>query len=322
LRIVFAGTPVFAEKALYALVNRAQSVVAVYTQPDRPAGRGMKLTPSPVKELALAHNLTVLQPVSLKSPEAQQALAKLQPDLMVVAAYGLILPQTVLDIPKHGCLNIHASLLPRWRGAAPIHRAILAGDRESGIAIMRMEAGLDTGPVLLERRTPIAENETTGSLHDRLAALGADAIVEVVTRLAAGERIAEIAQPNEGVTYASKITPAEAQIDWHQPAIEIERQIRAFNPAPGAWTTWRGEKLKVLAGSVVPSTLSLAALPSDDRVGTVLRCDSEFWVRCGAASVLALTEVQRAGGKRIAASAWLSGGVHPQINERLGDNVE
>lgn len=285
----------------------------------------MKLTPSPVKQLALAHALPVLQPQSLRTLQAQQALAELRPDLMVVAAYGLILPQAVLDTPTLGCLNIHASLLPRWRGAAPIHRAILAGDHESGVAIMRMEAGLDTGPVLLERRTPIHATETTGTLHDRLAALGAQAIVEIVERLAVGERIAEQAQPNDGVTYATKITPTEAQIDWRRSASDIARQIRAFNPAPGAWTSWRGEKLKVWAARVADderATAAAAATPA----GSVLQCDGEFWVSCGecneSKSALALTEIQRAGGKRIAASAWLAGGAHPQVGERFQINNE
>jgi methionyl-tRNA formyltransferase len=245
MRIVFAGTPAFASAALNAIIAAGFNVIAAYTQPDRPSGRGMKLTASPVKLVAQQHNIPVLQPASLKPVDAQAALADLQPDVIVVAAYGLILPQAVLEIPRLGCLNIHASLLPRWRGAAPIHRAILAGDTESGVAIMQMEAGLDTGPVLLERRTPIAPNDTTGSLHDRLAALGAEAIVTVLVSLQRGEMPMAHAQPSEGVTYAHKISPDEARIDWAQNADHIERQVRAFNPAPGASTTWRGEPLKI-----------------------------------------------------------------------------
>ncbi|MGL5003447.1 MAG: methionyl-tRNA formyltransferase, partial [Casimicrobium sp.] len=229
MRVVFAGTPEFAAKALIAQLNGAIDVVAVYTQPDRPAGRGMKLTPSAVKTAALAHSIPVFQPATLKAPDAQTELAALKPDVMVVAAYGLILPQAVLDIPRLGCLNIHASLLPRWRGAAPIQRAILAGDTESGVCIMRMEAGLDTGAVLLEKRTTISAADTAGSLHDRLAALGAEAIVEVLRRLAQGDSPVEVPQPAEGVTYASKITTDEAQIDWRIDATQIDRVVRAFN---------------------------------------------------------------------------------------------
>jgi methionyl-tRNA formyltransferase len=321
LRIVFSGTPIFASNALLALFSRRFDVVAVYTQPDRPAGRGMKLTPSPVKTLALEHHIPVLQPASLKSADAQAELAALKPDLMIVAAYGLILPQAVLDIPRLGCLNIHASLLPRWRGAAPIHRAILAGDTESGVCIMRMEAGLDTGPVLLEKRTPIAADETTGSLHDRLAALGAEAIVEIVERLAAGEKIAESTQPADGVTYASKIIPEEAKIDWRAEAKLIDRQVRAFNPSPGAWTTWQGEKLKIWRARVLPN--HACNVSDSDRMspGEVIVRGGELCVVCGnneyGKSVLAIDEIQRAGGKRIATSAWLCGADAVKTGDRL-----
>jgi methionyl-tRNA formyltransferase len=318
VRIFFAGTPVFASNALFALLNRAMNVVAVYTQPDRPAGRGMKLTPSPVKTLALEHGLPVLQPASLKSPEAQAELAALKPDLMIVAAYGLILPQAVLDIPRLGCLNIHASLLPRWRGAAPIQRALLAGDAESGVGIMRMEAGLDTGPVLLEKRTPIAFDETAASLHDKLSALGAKAIVEVAERLQAGEAIREMPQPSEGVTYASKISPEDAEIDWQKSAAEIDRQIRAFNPVPGAWTTWQGEKLKVWRARPVDdaTAVSFARIPNA-RPGEIVAATSELIVMCGAESgkksALAISEIQRAGGKRLPVEAWLRSNNAPLV---------
>jgi methionyl-tRNA formyltransferase len=323
LRIVFAGTPIFASNALLALLNRRFNVIAVYTQPDRPAGRGMKLTPSPVKTLALEHGIAVLQPASLKSVEAQAELAALKPDLMIVAAYGLILPQAVLDIPRLGCLNIHASLLPRWRGAAPIHRAILAGDTESGVCIMRMEAGLDTGPVLLEKRTPIAPDETTGSLHDRLALLGADAVVAVVERLAAGEKMAELTQPTDGVTYASKITPEEAKIDWRAEASQIDRQVRAFNPAPGAWTTSQNEKLKIWRARVVANEAFDMSDFDRSGSGTVVVRGGELWVACGdenhKKSVLAIDEIQRAGGKRIATSAWLRGADAANTGDRLAE---
>ena len=321
MKIIFAGTPEFAAIALNALLDAGPevgfTVVAAYTQPDRPAGRGMKLTASAVKTLALSRGVPVFQPATLKTTEAQTELAALKCDLMVVAAYGLILPQAALDIPHkisgYGCLNIHASLLPRWRGAAPIHHAILAGDNRSGVAIMQMEAGLDTGPVLLETYTAIGARETTGQLHDRLAVLGAEAIVHVLTRLCRGFKLASSTQSELGVTYAHKITSEDARVDWSASAVEIDRQIRAFNPLPCAWTTWRGEKLKL-------STSELLSLPScvGGPPGTVLAAEGErLLVSCGA-SVLAITEVQKAGGKRMPVSAWLAGGNHAMVNEVLG----
>lgn len=325
MKIVFAGTPEFAAVALGLFIARGPDagfqVVAVYTQPDRPAGRGMKLQASAVKTLALAHGLPVLQPSSFKTPEALAELAAFEPDLLLVAAYGLILPQAVLDIPRKvagfGCLNIHASLLPRWRGAAPIHRAILAGDNQSGVAIMQMEAGLDTGPVLLETHTAIGARETTGQLHDRLAALGAEAAVHVLTQLARGRELASAAQSSQGVTYAHKIGPDEAQVDWSQSAVEIDRQIRAFNPSPGAWTTWRGEKLKLWAAQLAATTDELSADP-----GAVLDATSErLLLSCGS-SVLAITEIQRPGGKRMSVAAWLTGSDHPTVGERLGVDLD
>ena len=321
MKIIFAGTPDFAATALKALLDAGPDagfrVVAVYTQPDRPAGRGMKLTASAVKTLALSRSMLVYQPLTLKTPEAQAEMAALDADVMVVAAYGLILPQALLDIPHKvsgfGCLNIHASLLPRWRGAAPIHRAILAGDKQSGVAIMQMEAGLDTGPVLLETFTAIGARETTGQLHDRLATLGAEAIVHVLTRLARGHELASAAQSALGITYAHKITPDDAQVNWSASAVEIDRQIRAFNPAPGAWTMWRGEKLKLWASELVLLPSCLGSVP-----GTVLAAEGErLLVLCGS-SVLAVTEVQKAGGKRMPVSAWLAGGNHSTVGEVLG----
>lgn len=320
MRVVFAGTPEFAAVALRALLAAPREagleVVAVYTQPDRPAGRGMKLTASAVKQVALAQGIAVLQPATLRTPEAQAALAALAPDVMLVAAYGLILPQAVLDIPRLGCLNIHASLLPRWRGAAPIHRAILAGDIESGVAIMQMEAGLDTGPVLAERRTAIGARETTGELHDRIAVLGASAALDVLQRLARGEVLAAVAQPAEGVTYAHKVSPDEAEIDWSASAVEIDRKIRAFNPVPGAWTSWRGEKLKLWASELVAVPACLGGEP-----GTVLAAAATPLLVSCANSVLAITEVQRAGGRRMPVSAWFTGQDHPKPGERLGHNA-
>ena len=321
MKIIFAGTPEFAATSLKALLDAGPdagfNVIAAYTQPDRPAGRGMKLTASAVKTLASSRGIPVFQPLTLKTPEAQAEMAALGADVMVVAAYGLILPQAVLDIPHKvagfGCLNIHASLLPRWRGAAPIHRAILAGDKESGVAIMQMEAGLDTGPVMLETFTAIGARETTGELHDRLATLGAEAIVHVLTRLARGDELASAAQSTLGITYAHKITPEEAQVNWSASAIEIDRQIRAFNPVPGAWTTWRGEKLKLWASELVSVPSCLGSLP-----GTVMATEGEcLLVSCGS-SVLAITEVQKAGGKRMHVSAWFTGGHHATVGEVLG----
>ena len=321
MKIIFAGTPDFAATALKALLyagpDAGFTVVAAYTQPDRPAGRGMKLTASAVKTLALSSGIPVFQPLTLKTPEAQAEMAALDADVMVVAAYGLILPQAVLDIPRKvagfGCLNIHASLLPRWRGAAPIHRAILAGDKQSGVAIMQMEAGLDTGPVLLETFTAIGARETTGQLHDRLATLGAEAIVHVLTRLARGHELASAAQSGLGVTYAHKVTPEEAALNWSASAVDIDRQIRAFNPTPGAWTTWRGEKLKLWASELVLVPSCLGSVP-----GAVMAAEGERLLVSCDSSVLAVTEVQKAGGKRMPVSAWLAGGNHATVGEVLG----
>ncbi len=303
MRIVFAGTPAFAAVALDALLTVPElRPVAVLTQPDRPSGRGLKLMPSPVKQRALAAGLPILQPASLREASAQAALAALSPDVMVVAAYGLILPQAVLDIPRFGCLNIHASLLPRWRGAAPIQRAILAGDAETGVAIMQMEAGLDTGPVLAERRTPIGPRETTGSLHDRLAPMGAEVLIDVLQALAAGQPPAARPQPETGVTYAAKITAEEARIDWAQPVEVIDRQIRAFDPTPGAWTTWQGEKLKIWAAEPAQESQRPASEP-----GTVLKAERGCLLLATGTEPLAIHALQRAGGRRLDTVAWLAG---------------
>ena len=307
MRVVFAGTPEFARQALERLHAAGFTVPLVLTQPDRPAGRGMKLQASPVKQFAQAHGIAVAQPRSLrldgKYPEdaaaAQQALAAAQADAMVVAAYGLILPQWVLDTPRLGCLNIHASLLPRWRGAAPIHRAIEAGDAETGVTIMQMDAGLDTGDMLLIERLPIVPQDTTGSLHDKLAALGARMVVEAL-ELAACGGLRPVPQPQEGVTYAHKIEKAEALVDWTQPAEVIARRIRAFDPFPGATSELRGETIKLWRCE--PMQAAPAAAP-----GTVVAAGDEgVTVACGQGA-LRLTELQRAGGKRLQAGQFLRG---------------
>lgn len=244
MRILFAGTPDFAAECLKALLNSEHEICAVYTQPDRPAGRGRKLTPSPVKQLALEHKLPVEQPLNFKSEDSLQTLAGYEADLMIVVAYGLLLPQKVLDTPKLGCINVHASLLPRWRGAAPIQRAILAGDTESGVGIMKMEAGLDTGPVLLEARCPINESDTAQDLHDRLAALGAETLLQSLDDI---ESRLKQAQPQDQSlsTYARKLDKQEALIDWQRPAAELLRQINAFNPWPVAQTQWQGDTMRI-----------------------------------------------------------------------------
>ena len=305
MKVVFAGTPEFAEVALAALHAAGFRIPLVLTQPDRPAGRGMKLHASPVKQFALAHGVAVAQPRSLrldgKFPDdaraAQAALNAAAPDVMVVAAYGLILPQWVLDLPRRGCLNIHASLLPRWRGAAPIHRAIEAGDAETGITIMQMDAGLDTGDMLLVEKTPVAPHDTTASLHDRLAALGGRLIVEAL-ELAACGGLTPTPQPAEGVTYAHKIEKSEAEIDWAHPAAVIERRIRAFDPFPGAVSLLGGVPVKCWAAEPAPG----AGAP-----GQVLAVDERgLQVACGEGA-LRLTQLQKPGGRRLTARDFLQG---------------
>lgn len=290
LRLVFAGTPEFAAEHLQALLDTPHQIVAVYTQPDRPAGRGQKLMPSPVKQLALQHGLPVLQPPTLRDPAAQEELRALAPDLMVVVAYGLILPQVVLDIPRLGCINSHASLLPRWRGAAPIQRAVQAGDAESGVTVMQMEAGLDTGPMLLKVTTPITAADTGGSLHDRLAQLGPQAVVQAIAGLAAGTLQGEV-QDDALATYAHKLNKDEARIDWNRPADELERLVRAFNPWPICHSTLDGQPLKVLA-----------AEPAEGRgqPGQILDASKDgLTVACGEGA-LRLTRLQLPGGKPLA----------------------
>lgn len=298
MRIVFAGTPQFSAAALAALAAAGHEIVLVLTQPDRPAGRGMKLTQSAVKQSALMLGLPVYQPQTLRDPESVAKLQAARADAMVVAAYGLILPPAVLELFPVGCINIHASLLPRWRGAAPIQRALLAGDRETGIAIMRMEAGLDTGPVYLMRPLPIDARDTAATLHDRLMALGADCIVEALPLIADG-RLQPSAQAQKGVTYAAKISKSEAQVDWTRSALDLDRQIRAFDPFPGAQTLLAGEAFKIWR--------ALPELQTQAAAGRVLAADElGIVVGCGLGA-LRITELQRTGGRRLPAGELLRG---------------
>lgn len=297
MRLVFMGTPEFSVAALDALHAAGHEIACVYTQPPRPAGRGKKDRPSPVQARAEALGLDVRHPVSLRNAEAQAAFAALDADVAVVVAYGLILPQPILDAPTHGCLNIHASLLPRWRGAAPIHRAIMAGDTETGVCIMQMEAGLDTGPVLMRAATPIGDTETTADLHDRLAAIGADLVVQTLQTL---PTLTPDPQPEDGVTYAHKIDKAEAAIDWAQPADIVDRQIRGLSPFPGAWFDHDGVRIKVLGSELA----SGAGVP-----GTVL--DDALTVACGNGAVR-LTRLQRAGKAAQDVDVFLRGNALPK----------
>ncbi|MDR2872058.1 MAG: methionyl-tRNA formyltransferase [Xanthomonadaceae bacterium] len=305
MRIVFAGTPAFAVPSLRAAARRNE-VVAVYTQPDRPAGRGRESMPSPVKQEAVRQGIPVLQPESLRSDAAQHALRQLQPDLLVVVAYGLILPQAVLDIPAFGCWNIHASLLPRWRGAAPIQRAIEAGDTETGVCLMQMQAGLDTGPVLLSQRTTIDPPETAGQLHDRLAELGAQALADGLGLLRAGIRPVPQPQQDEQATYAHKLNKAEAPLDWTQSATVLANKVRAFNPWPVAEATIAGERLRIHGAIAQESTVSAAP-------GTVVGADkSGIDVACGS-GILRLRVVQRDGGKIITVADYLNARREPLL---------
>lgn len=296
MKIIFAGTPQFAASVLDALLKEHQ-IVAVLTQPDRPAGRGMHLAASPVKQLALQHGLPVLQPSTLKTAEAQDAIAALDADVMVVAAYGLILPKAVLQLPLHGCLNIHASLLPRWRGAAPIQRAILAGDAETGITIMQMDEGLDTGDMLLRHACPIAENDIAQTLHDKLAVMGASSILEALQSLSEN-RLTPVRQDNDMACYAAKLLKSEAQIDWRQDAQQIERAVRAYNPAPGCHATLNGVAIKIWQAS-------LRSADHRSEPGTVLAVDKTgISVACGK-DTLHLQVLQRPGGKAQPAAQFL-----------------
>jgi methionyl-tRNA formyltransferase len=298
MRIVFAGTPEFAVPSLRAAAQRGE-VVAAYTQPDRPAGRGRGLQASPVKLEALQRGIPVLQPESLRTELSRDALRALQPDLMVVVAYGLLLPQSILDIPKYGCWNVHASLLPRWRGAAPIQRAIEAGDAETGVCLMQMQKGLDTGPVLLSQRLPIGADETGGHLHDRLAVLGAQVLADGLGLLRAGMKPVAVPQPDAGATYAHKLDKAEAKLDWTQAADVLARKVRAYQPWPVAEAQLDGERVRIHAAEALP--LAHAAVP-----GTVLLASREgIDVACGEGA-LRLTRVQREGGRPVAVADYLN----------------
>ncbi|MFT4197947.1 MAG: methionyl-tRNA formyltransferase [Pseudoxanthomonas sp.] len=296
MRIVFAGTPAFAVPALRAAA-RHNEVVAVYTQPDRPAGRGRGLQPSPVKLEAVKRGIPVFQPESLRSSAAQASIRALQPDLMVVVAYGLILPRTVLEIPRHGCWNVHASILPRWRGAAPIQRAIEAGDAETGVCLMQMEAGLDTGPVLLAIRTEIDAEETGGQLHDRLAELGAQVLADGLGLLRANMHPRPWPQPEAGASYARKLDKAEAKLDWDQPAAVLARKVRAFDPWPVAEARVAGERLRIHQAVALDQVAEAAP-------GTLLRAGRDGIDIATGQGVLRLLRVQREGGKAIGAADW------------------
>ena len=295
MRLIFMGSPAFSVPVLEALVAAGHEIVAVYTQPPRPAGRGKKQRPCPVHARALALTLDVRHPASLKEAEEQAAFSELRADAAVIVAYGLLLPQELLDAPAHGCLNIHASLLPRWRGAAPIHRAIMAGDRETGICNMQMEAGLDTGPVLYQETISIAPDETTAALHERLSDLGARSIVQSLKDLS---QLQARPQSSVGICYAQKIDKSEAQIDWSLPAEILDRQIRGLSPFPGAWAMLRGERVKFLGSALISCEQPLAS------AGTVL--DDDLGIACGSGA-LRITRLQRAGKSAQSSAEFLRG---------------
>ncbi|SIT69754.1 methionyl-tRNA formyltransferase [Ectothiorhodosinus mongolicus] len=310
MRVVFAGTPEFAVPALQALIDADNRVVAVYTQPDRPAGRGRKLQASPVKQTALRAGIPVEQPPHFKDPEALARLAEYQPDLMVVAAYGLLLPQTLLDIPRFGCINIHASLLPRWRGAAPIQRALLAGDAQTGISLMQMEAGLDTGPVLRTQACAIEASDTAQSLHDRLAAIGADVLLQGIEDLQQG-RFQAKPQDEALATYAKKLTKAEAEIDWTESAIQLDRRVRAYNPWPVAYTTCQGHTVRLWESAVQDQSAASPVSP-----GLVLAESAQGIDVATGASILRIMRLQWAGSKALSAAEFLAG--RSLLGQRLG----
>ena len=299
MKVIFAGTPDFAAAALKAIAAAGFEIPLVLTQPDRPKGRGMQLAPSPVKQAALELGLRVAQPEKLRNnAEALQMLKEVEADVMVVAAYGLILPQDVLDTPKHGCLNIHASLLPRWRGAAPIQRAIEAGDAETGVCIMQMDIGLDTGDVVSEHRYTIQPTDTANEVHDALMNLGAAAIVADLQQLKTEGRLKSVKQPEEGVTYAQKLSKEEARLDWNESAAVIERKIRAFNPVPAAWVEYQGKPMKIWRAEVVAQ---------QGRAGEVLSCSADGLVVACGENALKITELQPSGSKRMPIAAFAAG---------------
>ncbi|MDG2018612.1 MAG: methionyl-tRNA formyltransferase [Porticoccaceae bacterium] len=298
MKIIFAGTPDFAAAHLQALLDCGQhQIVAAYTQPDRPAGRGKKLTASPVKQLACDHGITVFQPPSLKDPEAQQQLASLDADIMIVVAYGLLLPQAVLDIPRLGCINVHGSLLPKWRGAAPIQRAIEAGDKETGICIMQMDAGLDTGPVISVARCPIEAEDTSGSVYQKLSKLGASTLTATLAKIEAGVAVAE-QQDDSLSTYARKIDKSEALIDWSKSAEEISRRVRAFNPFPATYSHIAGDRVKIWSAIVIDAN-------SDQSTGTIIGSSAEgIAVQTGSGQLL-ISDIQLAGKSKMPVSELL-----------------
>ena len=295
-RIVFAGTPAFALASLKALVIAGKIPVAVYTQPDRRAGRGRKLTASPVKRFALDLGVPVLQPESMRDAVAIDAFADLQPDVLIVAAYGQILPQAVLDVPRHGCLNVHASVLPRWRGAAPIQAALLAGDESTGISLMQMTAGLDTGPVFCDARVAIGTNETAGELHDRLAVLGGELLVDNLDAIVAG-KMTPVQQDEDAATYAPRIQKRDAELDWNLSAVELQRRVRAYNPVPGAWFRRGEHRVKVWRADVVDGDASPGSFVQYGRDGIVVAC---------ADGALRLSELQAPGKRRAPAHEFVS----------------
>jgi len=297
VNVLFAGTPEFAARCLESLLQSRHRVVAVITQPDRPTGRGLALTPSPVKKLAAEQGIQITQPTSLRDARAQAELKRFRADVIIVAAYGLILPQAVLEFPRHGAVNVHASLLPRWRGAAPIQRALLAGDRDTGVSIMQMDAGLDTGPVLLQKKIPIQDDDTAGSLHDRLAELGAGLMVQALDALEAGG-LKATPQPDEGATYAAKVDRREARVDWRESALTVNRRVRAFNPSPGAETRVRGVELKIWRCSTAAGRGPPGEVLSVSPSGLCVACGQD---------VVLVAEVQRSGGKRLSAAEFLRG---------------
>ena len=299
MKLIFAGTPPFAAAALTALHAAGHEIALVLTQPDRPAGRGLKLKPSAVADQAQRLGLTLVKPASLRGDDIQRTLREIAPDAIIVAAYGLMLPQAVLDIPQYGCINIHGSLLPRWRGAAPVQRAIEAGDTETGIAIMDMNAGLDTGPVLLVKTCPISADETSSTLFEKLTALATIAIIEALEKLPA---LQAVTQPAEGVTYANKISKTEARIDWHQPGNVIERRLRAFDPSPGCESTIGGETLKIWRAKVNAAASNAAVAP-----GTIVAVTSDRLTVQSADGALDLITLQKPGGKRMAVADFLRG---------------
>ncbi len=306
MNIIFAGTPEFAVPALNTLIAAGHKIVMVLTQPDRPAGRGMQLKASPVKQLALKHNLNVYQPISLKPAEVQAEIAATQADAMIVAAYGLIIPSTVLNMPKLGCYNIHASLLPRWRGAAPIHRALLAGDTETGVTIMEVVPALDAGAMISKGVVPITDNDTTQSLHDKLAEIGATLMVKAMQDLAENNVLSSTMQDESLVTYAHKLEKAEAAIDWTKSAIEISRQVRGFNPFPVATAQFRGESCRIWFATTLIDDLTT-------KIGQIIALTPQIQVACGQ-GVLQIHELQMPGGKRQTAQQFVQG-QHVKLGE-------